>query len=39
MGQQECKTKLGWSLSKNQILFAANPNGYVKKYFICKKSF
>ena len=38
MPQADCKKELGWDLSKNQVLFAANPNRPVKNFKLAKEA-
>lgn len=39
MNKINCKKKIGWNISKKQILFAANPNRSEKNYFLAKSAF
>lgn len=38
LNKTDCKSKLGWDITKKQILFAANPNRYEKNYPLAKKA-
>ena len=39
LNQLECKRKLGWDHEKKQVLFAANPNAYVKNFSLASDAF
>lgn len=39
LNQSDCKKELKWDLNKKQVLFAANPNNYVKNYPLASQSF
>jgi len=38
LNKTDCKSRLGWDITKKQILFAANPNRYEKNYPLAKKA-